>query len=301
MPRPSPFKMFLEQPNDYNPNAGFALAVVLLTLFLLGVIGAYMATGFGSRDTEVQNRAAVIQDVVTSVIQVKNVVDSCVATQSGLPDGNMMAPLYPASLGKLVPNYPFAVDAPTNPASAQCNVSNASSSTVPANGAWVSNICCLGNPSTGSRAAYNPWLAVDAPPPVVNQSAVFANPAQPPNPNYLGALPGNPVTYNVADSQVVIAYANNKNELNTLLGSSGVSLAIKPANNYINDQSMVNLMQGITDRLNNLGMTAFFCNNSNIQPNNQCYRTVIVRLYRQPGTRVDPCPGTTNTATVPFP
>lgn len=302
MPCPSPFKMSCKQSRGHNPRAGFALAVVLLTLFLLGVIGAYMATGFGSRDTEVQNRAAIIQDVVTSVLQVKNVVDTCAATQSGKPDGVKGAPTFSANvIDALVPNYSFGVDAPTNPASAQCNVSNPLTNPVPSQFAWASNICCLGNPSTGSRAAYNPWLAVDAPPPVVNQSAVFANPAQPPNPNYLGALPGNPVTYNVADSQVVIAYANNKNEMNTLLGSSGVSLAIKPANNYINDQSMVNLMQGITDRLNNLGMTAFFCNNSNIQPNNQYYRTVIVRLYRQPGTRVDPCPGTTNTATVPFP
>jgi hypothetical protein len=71
-----------------------------------------------------QNRAAAVQDVVTSVIQVKNVVDSCVATQSGLPDGNMNAPaaFAAATQNALVLNYPFAVDAPTNPASLQCNV-----------------------------------------------------------------------------------------------------------------------------------------------------------------------------------
>lgn len=282
------------------PQAGFALAIVLLTLFLLGVIGAYLATGFGSRDTEVQNRAAVVQDVVTSVLQVKNVVDTCAATQSGLPDGVKGAPTFSAGVtSALVPNYPFGVDAPTNPASAQCNVQNPTSSTVPANFAWAGNICCLRDPSNGSRAAYNPWLAADANPPVVGQSAMFANPAQPPSPIYIGPLPTNPVLYNVADSQLVIAYANSKGEMSTLGGASGVTLAIKPAANYISDASMNNLMQGITDRLNNLGLTAFYCNNSAIASTNQYYRTVVVRLYRQPGTLVDPCPGTTNTATVP--
>ncbi len=301
MPHPSFFKISCKPSRSHNPHAGFALAVVLLTLFLLGVIGAYLATGFGSRDTEVQNRAAVIQDVVTSVIQVKNVVDSCVATQSGLPDGNMNAPaaFAAATQNALVLNYPFAVDAPTNPASLQCNVSNPSASTIPANFAWVSNICCLRNSSSGSRAAYNPWLVGDATPPVVGQSALFANPAQPPSPNYLGALPTNPVTYNVADSQVVVAYANNKAEMSTLSGASGVTLAIKPAANYISDASMVNLMQGISDRLNNLGLAAFFCNNASILSTNQYYRTVLVRLYREPGTRIDPCPGSSNTAVVP--
>ncbi len=278
--------------------AGFALAIVLLTLFLLGVIGAYLATGFGSRDTEVQNRAAVVQDVVTSVLQVKNVVDTCVATQSGLPDGIKLAPPAFGVNWALVPNYPFGVDAPTNPASAQCNVSNASSSSVPANFAWAGNICCLRDPSTGSRAAYNPWLAADATPPVVGQSAMFANPAQP-NPGYIGPPPTNSVLYNVADSQVIVAYANNKGEMSANSGSSGVTLAIKPADGYIGDASMVNLMQSIADRLNNLGLTAFYCNNSAIASTNQYYRTVVVRLYRQPGTLVDPCPGTTNTATVP--
>ena len=281
------------------PQAGFALAIVLLTLFLLGVIGAYLATGFGSRDTEVQNRAAVIQDVVTSVLQVKNVVDTCAATQSGLPDGVKSAPTFSAGVtSALVPNYPFGVDAPTNPASAQCNVSNASSSTVPANFAWAGNICCLRDPSNGSRAAYNPWLAADATPPMVGQSALFANPAQPAN-YMVAAPPTNPVLYNVADGQVVVAYANSKGEMSTLTGASGVSLLIKPADGYIGDASMNNLMQGITDRLNNLGLTAFYCNNSAIASTNQYYRTILVRLYRQPGTLVDPCPGTTNTATVP--
>jgi len=277
--------------------AGFALALVLLTLFLLGVIGAYLATGFGSRDTEVQNRAAVVQDVVTSVLQVKNVVDTCVATQSGLPDGVKGAPTFPASVSNLVPNYPFAVDAPTNPASAQCNVSNPTSSTIPSTMSWASNICCLRDPSTGSRAAYNPWLAIDAAPPVVGQSAMFANPAQ--TASYIAALPPSPLPYPSADSQVVIAYANNISSMNTLTGASGVSLFIKPADGYIGDVSMNNLMQTITDRLNNLGLTAFYCNNSAIASTNQYYRTVLVRLYRQPGTLVDPCPGTTNTATVP--
>lgn len=262
--------------------AGFALAIVLLTLFLLGVIGAYLATGFGSRDTEVQNRAAVVQDVVTSVLQVKNVVDTCAATQSGKPDGVKGAPTFGVTPA-LAPNYPFGVDAPTNPASAQCNVSNPSSTYIPSSFAWAGNICCLRDPSTGSRAAYNPWLAADAAPPVVGQSAMFANPAQPPT----------------ADSQVVVAYANSSGSMNTLAGSSGVTLAIKPADAYIGDASMNNLMQSITDRLNNLGLSAFYCNNSAIASTNQYYRTVAVRLYRQPGTLVDPCPGTTNTATVP--
>ncbi len=280
--------------------AGFALAIVLLTLFLLGVIGAYLATGFGSRDTEVQNRAAVVQDVVTSVLQVKNVVDTCAATQSGKPDGVKGAPTFSAvSTNGLVPNYPFGVDAPTNPASAQCNVSNPTGGTVPINFAWAGNICCLRDPSTGSRAAYNPWLAADATPPVVGQSAMFANPAQPPSPVYIGALPSTPAPYNVADSQVVVAYANNTGEMSTNSGSSGVTIAIKPADGYIGDASMNNLMQSITDRLNNLGLSAFYCNNSAIASTNQYYRTVLVRLYRQPGTKVDPCPGTTNTDTVP--
>ena len=282
------------------PQAGFALAIVLLTLFLLGVIGAYLATGFGSRDTEVQNRAAVVQDVVTSVLQVKNVVDTCAATQSGKPDGVKGAPTFSAGVtNALVPNYPFGVDAPTNPASAQCNVSNPSSTYIPSSFAWAGNICCLRDPSTGSRAAYNPWLAADAAPPVVGQSAMFANPAQPPSPDYIGALPSTPAPYNVADSQVVVAYANSSGSMNTLAGSSGVTIAIKPAEAYIGDASMNNLMQGISDRLNNLGLTAFYCNNSAIASTNQYYRTVVVRLYRQPGTLVDPCPGTTNTATVP--
>ena len=280
--------------------AGFALAIVLLTLFLLGVIGAYLATGFGSRDTEVQNRAAVVQDVVTSVLQVKNVVDTCAATQSGKPDGVKGAPTFSAGVtNALVPNYPFGEDAPTNPASAQCNVSNPSSTYIPSSFAWAGNICCLRDPSTGSRAAYNPWLAADAAPPVVGQSAMFANPAQPPSPDYIGALPSTPAPYNVADSQVVVAYANSSGSMNTLAGSSGVTIAIKPADGYIGDASMNNLMQGISDRLNNLGLTAFYCNNSAIASTNQYYRTVVVRLYRQPGTLVDPCPGTTNTATVP--
>jgi hypothetical protein len=90
-----------------------------------------------------------------------------------------------------------------------------------------------------------------------------------------GALPTNPVTYNVADSQVVVAYANNKAEMSTLSGASGVTLAIKPAANYISDASMVNLMQGISDRLNNLGLAAFFCNNASILSTNQYYRTVF--------------------------
>jgi len=279
--------------------AGFALALVLLTLFLLGVIGAYLATGFGSRDTEVQNRAAVVQDVVTSVLQVKNVVDTCAATQSGKPDGVKGAPTFSADVtNALVPNYPFGVDAPTNPASAQCNVQNANSSGNPATGVWAGNICCLRDPSNGSRAAYNPWLAADATPPMVGQSALLANPAQPAN-YMVAAPPTNPVLYNVADGQLVVAYANNINSMNTLTGASGVSLFIKPADGYIGDASMNNLMQGITDRLNNLGLTAFYCNNSAIASTNQYYRTVMVRLYRQPGTLVDPCPGTTNTATVP--
>jgi hypothetical protein len=279
--------------------AGFALAIVLLTLFLLGVIGAYLATGFGSRDTEVQNRAAVVQDVVTSVLQVKNVVDTCAATQSGKPDGVKGAPTFSAGVtNALVPNYPFGVDAPTNPASAQCNVSNPTSSTIPSTMSWASNICCLRDPSTGSRAAYNPWLAADAAPPVVGQSALLANPAQPAN-YMIASIPTNPVTYPSADSQVVIAYANSTPEIRTLSGGSGVTLFIKPADGYIGDASMNNLMQSITYRLNNLGLSAFYCNNSAIASTNQYYRTVLVRLYRQPGTFVDPCPGSTNTATVP--
>jgi hypothetical protein len=227
---------------------------------------------------------------------VKNVVDICVATQSGLPDGIKLAPPAFGVNGALVPNYPFGVDAPTNPASAQCNVQNPISSTIPVNFAWAGNICCLRDPSTGSRAAYNPWLAADATPPVVGQSAMFANPAQP-NPGYIGPLPTNPVLYNVADSQVVVAYANNKGEMSNLGGSSGVTLVIKPAESYIGDASMNNLMQGISDRLNNLGLAAFFCNNASI--GNPYYRAVLVRLYRQPGTKVNPCPGSTDTATVP--
>ena len=279
--------------------AGFALAIVLLTLFLLGVIGAYLATGFGSRDTEVQNRAAVVQDVVTSVLQVKNVVDTCAATQSGKPDGVKGAPAVFYTMF-LVPNYPYGVDAPTAPASAACNVQNATTpSSVPVNFAWAGNICCLRDPSMGSREAYNPWLAADAAPPVVGQSAMFANPAQPPSPNYIGPLPTNPVPYNVANSQVVVAYANSNGEMRSSAGASGVTLAVKPSAQYINDASMNNLMQTITDRLNNSGLTAFYCNNSTIASTDLYYRTVLVRLYRQPGTFVDPCPGSSNTARVP--
>jgi Tfp pilus assembly protein PilX len=40
MPHPSFFKISCKQPRSHNPRAGFALAIVLLTLFLLGVIGA---------------------------------------------------------------------------------------------------------------------------------------------------------------------------------------------------------------------------------------------------------------------
>jgi hypothetical protein len=280
------------------PQAGFALAIVLLTLFLLGVIGAYLATGFGSRDTEVQNRAAVVQDVVTSVLQVKNVVDTCAATQSGLPDG-VKAPTFSAAVtNALVPNYPFGVDAPTNPASAQCNVQNPTSSGVPTWFGWASNICCLRDPSTGSRAAYNPWLAADASPPAVNQSALFANPAQPPSSwaAINSQLSANVTSYSSADGLLVVAYANAKGDLrNSYAGASGVTLAIKPATAYINDASMNNLMQTITDRLNNLGLSAFYCSNADLYH----YRTVLVRLYRQPGTFVDPCPGSTDTATVP--
>jgi hypothetical protein len=281
--------------------AGFALAIVLLTLFLLGVIGAYLATGFGSRDTEVQNRAAVVQDVVTSVLQVKNVVDTCAATQSGKPDGVKGAPTFSANVNGvtgLVPNYPFGVDAPTNPASAQCNVQNATTSTVPVLFGWASNICCLRDPSTGSRAAYNPWIAADASPPAVNQSALFANPAQPDSSwaAINSQLSANVTSYSSADGLLVVAYANNKGDIrNSYAGSSGVALAIKPAEAYIGDASMNNLMQSITDRLNNLGLSAFYCSNSDPY----YYRTVLVRLYRQPGTFVDPCPGSTNTATVP--
>jgi hypothetical protein len=219
--------------------AGFALAIVLLTLFLLGVIGAYLATGFGSRDTEVQNRAAVVQDVVTSVLQVKNVVDTCAATQSGKPDGVKGAPTFSAGVtNALVPNYPFGVDAPTNPASAQCNVQNPTSSGTPATGVWAGNICCLRDPSTGSRAAYNPWIAADAAPPVVGQSALLANPAQPAN-YMIASIPTNPVTYPSADSQVVIAYANSTPEIRTLSGGSGVTLFIKPADGYCFDQPIL--------------------------------------------------------------
>jgi hypothetical protein len=133
---------------------------------------------------------------------------------------------------------------------------------------------------------------------VVGQSALLANPAQPAN-YMIASIPTNPVTYPSADSQVVIAYANSTPEIRTLSGGSGVTLFIKPADGYIGDASMNNLMQSITDRLNNLGLSAFYCNNSAIASTNQYYRTVLVRLYRQPGTFVDPCPGSTNTATVP--
>jgi hypothetical protein len=126
---------------------------------------------------------------------------------------------------------------------------------------------------------------------------MFANPDQ--TASYIAALPPSPLPYPSADSQVVVAYANSSGSMNTLAGSSGVTIAIKPAEAYIGDASMNNLMQGISDRLNNLGLTAFYCNNSAIASTNQYYRTVVVRLYRQPGTLVDPCPGTTNTATVP--
>ena len=280
------------------PQAGFALAIVLLTLFLLGVIGAYLATGFGSRDTEVQNRAAVVQDVVTSVLQVKNVVDTCAATQSGKPDGVKGAPTFSAAVTYLVPNYPFAVDAPTNPASAQCNVSNPTSSTIPATMSWASNICCLRDPSTGSRAAYNPWLAIDAAPPVVGQSALFSNPFQPapdmPS-GWMAPLPSNAVSPTSADNQIVVAYDNVRGEMRTGNGVSGVVLTIKPATLYIGEKSVQNLLQTIKDRLNNLGLTAFYCQS----PGNWYDQTVVVRLYRQPGTFVDPCPGSTDTATVP--
>lgn len=298
MPHPSFFKISRKQSRGHNPRTGFALAIVLLTLFLLGVIGAYLATGFGSRDTEVQNRAAVVQDVVTAVIQVKNVVDSCVATQSGLPDGNMMAPLYPASLGNLVPNYPFAVDAPTNPASPRCNVNNPNTSTIPSTMSWASNICCLRNPSSGSRAAYNPWIEFDVPPPVIGQSDLFSNPAQPaPNMStgYMAPLPSNAVIYNDPKSQIVIAYDNIRGEMRTSLGVSGVVLTIKPDTKYSADQSMQAMLQNITERLNNLGLPAFFCK----VPSNWYDNTIVVRLYREPGTYVNPCPGSTDTAVVP--
>ncbi|MFN5173538.1 MAG: hypothetical protein ACK5WY_05215 [Holosporaceae bacterium] len=299
MPHPSFFKISCKQSKSHNPRAGFALAIVLLTLFLLGVIGAYLATGFGSRDTEVQNRAAVVQDVVTSVIQVKNVVDTCVATQSGLPDGVKSAPTFFAGVTNLlVPNYPFAVDAPTNPASDQCNVSNLRSSWVPALWGWASNICCLRDPSTGSRAAYNPWVTSDTTPPIVGQSSLFANPAQPTASwvPYNPELSTNVGSYSSADGLMVVTYANNNYDYRATGGGvSGVSLTIKPAANYINDASVDNLMQTITDRLNNLGLSAFYCRN----PDPYFYRTVWVRLYRQPGTFVNPCPGSTDTAVVP--
>ena len=279
------------------PQAGFALAIVLLTLFLLGVIGAYLATGFGSRDTEVQNRAAVVQDVVTSVLQVKNVIDTCAATQSGKPDGVKGAPTFGVTYA-LVPNYPFSVDAPTNPASPACNVQNAATGATPSMYGWASNICCLRDPSTGRREAYNPWIAADASPPAVNQSALFANPAQPDsswaatNPQ----LSANVTSYSSADGLLVVTYGNAKGDIrDSHAGSSGVALAIKPATAYINDASMNNLMQTITDRLNNLGLSAFYCSNADLY----YYRTVVVRLYRQPGTFVDPCPGSTDTARVP--
>ena len=280
--------------------AGFALAIVLLTLFLLGVIGAYLATGFGSRDTEVQNRAAVVQDVVTSVLQVKNVVDTCAATQSGKPDGVKGAPTFSADVTNyhLVPNYPFGVDAPTNPASPRCNVNNPSTSNVPSTMSWASNICCLRNPSSGSRAAYNPWIEFDVPPPVIGQSDLFSNPAQPaPNMStgWMAPLPSNAVIYNDPKSQIVIAYDNVRGEMRTALGVSGVVLTIKPDAKYSADQSMQAMLQNITERLNDLGLPAFFCK----VPSNWYDNTIVVRLYREPGTYVNPCPGSTDTAVVP--
>jgi hypothetical protein len=177
-------------------------------------------------------------------------------------------------------------------------VQNPTSSDVPAFFGWASNICCLRDPSTGSRAAYNPWIAADASPPAVNQSALFANPAQPDSSwaAINSQLSANVTSYSSADGLLVVAYANSKGDIrNSYAGASGVTLAIKPAEAYIGDASMNNLMQTITDRLNNLGLSAFYCSNSDPY----YYRTVLVRLYRAPGTFVNPCPGSTDTATVP--
>ena len=260
---------------------GFALAVVLLALFLLGMIGAFIARGGGStRELSAQNKAALVNDLVTAVQNVKSVVDYCVADGGGVPTQ------FTAAAPALVPNYPFAVDAPNN----ACGVAPASS-LIPAQFGWADNICCMPNPTTGSTTPYNPWLVVKVAKPVVNGADLFANYAQNDTLYANGGDASLP-----PDRQLVVAYANSKGPMNTLGGASGVTLAIRPATAYLNDASMQATMQSVAARLKTIGFAAFYCGDSAGPTYN---RTVVVRLYQQSGTKVDPCPSATSTAVVP--
>lgn len=306
---------------------GFALAIILISLFLIGIIGAYIARTNKNTDVgEVQNKAAIVTDVVSSITQIKNVVDYCVANApsewpTALPDGaggTTDMNTFSNVTTRLVPKYPFAVDPPSNPGVAACSIrglGNSGSAWVrPTWWSWPGNICCVKN--DGARTAYNPWAELDIVPPVLKNSGLFANPAQDnsqdrPSPGWtwLGVYTPLPagvtwLTYPNADGQVVVFYNNNKNSMNTTStsASSGAALIVRPFGNQTlggleKEKSMQALMASISDRLNRSGLESYHCNT--YPGDSYMYNAVVVRLYRQPGTRVNPCPSSPDTTTVP--
>lgn len=301
---------------------GFALAIILISLFLIGIIGAYIARTNKNTDVgEVQNKAAIVTDVVSSITQIKNVVDYCVANApsewpTALPDGaggTTDMNTFSNVTTRLVPKYPFAVDPPSNPGVAACSIRGLNNTPPnwirPTWWSWPGNICCVKNDA--ARTAYNPWAELDIVPPVVKNSGLFANPAQDnitnrPTPGWTGWTTYNPLpsavtwlTYPNADGQVAVFYNNSKESMNTVSyrASSGAALIVRPASDALgNEKSMQSLLSSISDRLNRSGLESYFCNKSG---DSYMYNAVVVRLYRQPGTRVNPCPSSPDTTTVP--